>query len=131
MARSVARGDYTGKESERLQKEHAEELLERSGKIGLVNQPPAADVDGIFDPFTSEPVEANGAREEVLDGDQTPIEYMGGFGGDGGYRVLRVNTNIEDMTYGVGNTFSLERGKRYRVSEDLYDWLASKGLVLS
>jgi hypothetical protein len=120
----VQRGDYTGKES------HRDELLERVGKIGLVTDLPPEMTDGLVDPFTGRAVELNGAQEEVLDGDRTPIQYTGGFGGDGGYRILRVNTDIDQMTYGAGNTFSLERGKRYRVSADLYDWLASKGLVI-
>lgn len=52
-----------------------------------------------------------------------------GFGLEGN-RVKGVNSDIEDMTYGVGNTFTLKRGMRYRVSQDLYHWLDSKGLVL-
>jgi hypothetical protein len=81
----------------------------------------------VFDPFSGAPVEANGAVEEV---NQTPMEYLGGFGGDGRYKVMRVNCDIEQMTFGHGNTFDLKRGVRYRVSQDLYDWLASKGLVI-
>jgi hypothetical protein len=124
----LQRGDYTGAQAERLQKEHAGELLERQGQIGLVNEvPPQADLDGIFDPFTGGLVDADGAAEAVED--TSPVEEVAWDGG-GGYRTLRVNTDIDEMTYGVGNTFSLKRGVRYRVSEDLYSWLDSKGLVL-
>ena len=44
---------------------------------------------------------------------------------------MKVNTDIEDMTYGVGNTFSLVRGKKYWVDRGLYDHPASKGLVVT
>jgi hypothetical protein len=48
---------------------------------------------------------------------------------EGEYVIIRVNSAVEDMTYGVGNTFSLVRGKRYRVVPGLYQHLASKGLA--
>jgi hypothetical protein len=45
------------------------------------------------------------------------------------WRVIRVNTDIEQMTYGVGNDLTFLRGRRYRVPRDLYDWLESRGVV--
>jgi hypothetical protein len=45
------------------------------------------------------------------------------------WRVIRVNTDIEEMTYGAGNTLTFLRGRRYRVPRDLYNWLESRGVV--
>jgi|SRR5215467_296687 len=45
------------------------------------------------------------------------------------WRVIRVNTDIEEMTYGVGNHMTFLRGRRYRVPKHLYDWLESRGVV--
>jgi len=45
------------------------------------------------------------------------------------WRVIRVNTDIEDMTYGAGTSFTFLRGRRYRVPRDLYIWLESRGVV--
>jgi hypothetical protein len=45
------------------------------------------------------------------------------------YRVIRVNTDIEEMTYGIGNTLTFLRGRRYRVPQHLYAWLESRGVV--
>jgi hypothetical protein len=45
------------------------------------------------------------------------------------WRVIRVNTDIEEMTYGAGNTLTFLRGRRYRVPQDLYNWLESRGVV--
>ena len=45
------------------------------------------------------------------------------------WRVIRVNTDIEEMTYGAGNNLTFLRGKRYRVPRDLYDWLEDRGVV--
>jgi hypothetical protein len=47
----------------------------------------------------------------------------------GEWRVIRVNTDIEEMTYGIGNTYTFLRGRRYRVPKDLYDWLETRGVV--
>jgi hypothetical protein len=45
------------------------------------------------------------------------------------WRVIRVNTDIEDMTFGIGNQLTFLRGRRYRVPRDLYNWLESRGVV--
>jgi hypothetical protein len=60
---------------------------------------------------------------EVVDLGPEPITV------DDEWRVVRVNTDIEEMTYGVEHTYTFLRGRRYRVSRDLYDWLESRGVV--
>lgn len=45
------------------------------------------------------------------------------------YRVMRVNSDIEEMTYGAGNTMTFVRGRRYRVPSHLYEWLDSRGVI--
>jgi hypothetical protein len=45
------------------------------------------------------------------------------------WRVIRVNSDVEEMTYGAGNNLTFQRGRRYRVPHDLYNWLESRGLV--
>lgn len=45
------------------------------------------------------------------------------------WKVCRVNTDIEEMTYGAGNIYTFVRGRRYRVPRDLYDWLETRGVV--
>lgn len=45
------------------------------------------------------------------------------------WRIIRVNTDIENMTYGVGNELTFLRGRRYRVPSHLADWLESRGVV--
>jgi hypothetical protein len=45
------------------------------------------------------------------------------------FKVIRVNTDIEDMTYGAGTSYTFLRGRRYRVSKHLYQWLESRGVV--
>lgn len=43
--------------------------------------------------------------------------------------VIRVNEDLPDMTFGVGNHYSFEVGKQYRVPKDVADHLEEKGYV--
>jgi hypothetical protein len=45
------------------------------------------------------------------------------------WKVIRVNTDIEEMTYGAGTNYTFLRGRRYRVPRGLYDWLETRGVV--
>jgi hypothetical protein len=45
------------------------------------------------------------------------------------WKVIRVNTDIEEMTYGVGTSYTFLRGRRYRVPHHLYQWLESRGVI--
>ena len=45
------------------------------------------------------------------------------------WRVIRVNSDVDEMTYGAGNTYTFLRGRRYRVPVGLYEWLESRELV--
>jgi hypothetical protein len=45
------------------------------------------------------------------------------------WRVIRVNTDVEDMTYGAGTNYTFLRGRKYRVPKGLYEWLESRELV--
>jgi hypothetical protein len=169
------RGDYTGRERERLTESKAKELADRQEEIGLVNQVDiVVEEEGIFDPTTGEltelsegaqaridalnepvvvdddpildptappPISPNPMQSlqdlemkqqkrpvapnhmEVMDLGEEPVTV------EEEYKVIRVNTDIEEMTYGVGNTLTFLRGRRYRVPRHLYDWLESRGVV--
>jgi hypothetical protein len=67
------------------------------------------------------PVPANAL--EIQDLGAEPITV------DDEWRVIRVNADVEDMTYGAGNSYTFLRGRRYRVPKGLYEWLESRELV--
>jgi hypothetical protein len=171
-----ARGDFTGKETQRLQRENADELVKRQKEVGLASEVDIViEREGVFDPVTGALIEMPSEAQAKVDALNEPQEveadplYDVGEGpmpiaaqvkypdtevkqqpkksaattmipevtdlGDEPILVeqeyvnIRVNTDIEDMTYGVGNTFSMVRGTRYRVARDLAQHLESKGLV--
>jgi hypothetical protein len=67
------------------------------------------------------PVAPNALQVEDLGAEPMVVESE--------WKVIRVNTDIEQMTYGVGNELTFLRGRRYRVPKDLYAWLESRGVV--
>jgi len=170
------RGDFTGRETQRLQHENADELIKRQQEIGLAGEVDlVVEQEGVFDPASGELVEISAEGQTKVDELSQPVvveeadpvyeigegpkppDLMKGFEdsqktkprskkssntlmevedlGDepiiveDEYVNIRVNTDIEEMTYGVNNTFSLARGKQYRVSRHLARHLESKGLV--
>lgn len=44
-------------------------------------------------------------------------------------KKMRVNTNLESVTIGHGNTYNFEIGQTYKVDADVYDYLDDLGFV--
>jgi hypothetical protein len=130
---SPRHGDYTGRVAGRLKAQHAEELAQRSQQIGLTDQGPVQEFDGVYDPKTQQLLDISEEqieRERYRPADDGyPAEEVMEVGPD--FVVMRVNTAIEQMTYGVGTSYDFQPGKKYRVSPDLYQHLATRGLVVS
>lgn len=110
-------GDLTGQETERLQKEHAEELKKRSQEIAMM-----AEVDAEINEIpidysagpTPVPVENDVVEEIKL---ESPT------------RVIIPNTTLEQMTFGAGNHYTFEEGRKYTVPVELARHLSTKGLL--
>lgn len=109
-------GDLTGIETQRLQKENAEELKKRSLEIALMAEVEAEEnsipVDYSEGPT---PIVIKEEEEEVLL--ETPT------------RVIVPNTNLEQMTFGAGNHYNFEEGRKYTVPVELARHLSAKGLL--
>jgi hypothetical protein len=43
--------------------------------------------------------------------------------------VIRTITDIDDMSYGVGNTYTFKAGVKYRVPKSLADYLEQLGYI--
>lgn len=120
-ARNVARpGDLTGRNKAALAKEHAEELAAREKEIAMINAATAAEKsDTIVEakPKTPEPVVDTVVEVAEAVEVETPM------------REFRVNTAIENMTYGHGQHYDFEEGVRYKAPKALYDHLDSLGYI--
>jgi hypothetical protein len=113
---------------------------ETQAKVAQLQEPVVVEDDPILDPAApvpgydpmkdlrdlevkQQPRPAPTNAMEVIDLGEDPIVV------EDEYRVIRVNTDIEEMTYGIGNTLTFLRGRRYRVPQHLYQWLESRGVV--
>lgn len=112
--------DYTGRQKAKLEKEHAEELAKRSQEMAVAAQ-----------------VEAERIQTEVIDVTEKPeaptvivdsVEEVGVVLADD-TQIIRVNEDIIDMTFGAGNLYTFEQGKKYKVSRELASWLEEKGYL--
>lgn len=110
--------DATGHAAEQAAKQNAEETKRRKEEIATVRQEEAElNEREIFDPKKpDEPIMVD-EIEEV--GVQVADEKV----------VIRTVTDIEDMTYGVGNTLTFKAGRKYSVSRDLAAHLERLGYI--
>jgi hypothetical protein len=121
-ARNVARpGDLTGRTKAALTKEHAEELKQREGEIALINAQAAADRDDTVHEVKPRDLSAPPAPAPIEVADAVEVETP--------MREFRVNTALENMTFGHGNHFDFEEGVRYKAPKALYDHLDSLGYI--
>lgn len=112
-------GDLTGIETERLQKENAAELKKRAQEISLMAEV-EAEINEIPIDYSNGPITS--VQTDELEVDQE-IQL------DTPTRVIVPNTTLEQVTFGAGNHYTFEEGRKYTVSVELARHLSSKGLL--
>jgi len=116
--RTVRAGDVTGKERERLAAEQAEKQREAAKQMSMATAVQSeVDQNAVFDSVTGHVI-ANTEDDLVIEVETEQPKMV----------VIRVNEDLE-MTFGVGNNYNFEAGKKYTVSPDLAAHLDSKGYV--
>ena len=110
--------DATGAAAEKAQKSRAEELRKRQDEISIANAVQAESLEkDVFDPKHPE-------KPIVLD----EIQEVGvSLAND--KVVIRTITDIDDMTYGVGNNYSFKAGVKYSVPRELAGYLEELGYI--
>lgn len=110
--------DATGRAKEAAAKKNAEELKRRKDEIALATAAEEELIEThVFDPKHKEaPI--------VLD----EIESLG-VSTKNDYVIIRTNFDIEEMTYGVGNTYTFKAGVKYKVPADLANYLEGLGYI--
>ena len=110
--------DATGKAAETAAKKNAAELKKRKDEISIAAQIEAESLEkDIFDPKRPD-------APLVLD----EIENVG-VSTAGDMVVIRTITDIDDMTYGVGNSYTFKAGVKYRVPAALAAYLEQLGYI--
>ena len=110
--------DSTGRAAEQAAKKNAAELKKRKEEISIAAQIEAEELETqVFDPKRPDaPI--------VLD----EIENVGVSTANDTV-IIRTITDIEEMTYGVGNHYTFQAGKKYRVPVHLANYLEELGYI--
>lgn len=111
--------DATGKAAEDAAKRNAAELRKRQDEISITRQAEADLLEtAVFDPKRPD-------QPLLID----EIEEVGVSVNGNDMVVIRTITDIEDMTYGVGNSYTFKSGVKYSVPRDLADYLEGLGYI--
>ena len=111
--------DFTGREREKLQKQHAEELALRASEMSMANAAAIAEAENSITDLTKNP-EVPTVIDSVEEVELNLSEAV---------VVIRVNEDIEDMTLGVGNNYTFKAGQKYKVAKHVADHLEEKGYI--
>ena len=109
--------DATGKAAADATKKNQEELRKRKDEISIAANIEAESLENdVFDPKKPDaPLVDEIENVGVTTANDTVI--------------IRTVTDIEEMTYGVGNHYSFKAGVKYRVSPDLANYLEQLGYI--
>jgi hypothetical protein len=110
--------DATGKAAADATKKNQEALKKRAEEISIASQLEAESLENdVFDPKKPD-------APLVLD----EIENVG-VSTAGDMVIIRTITDVDEMTYGVGNTYSFKSGVKYRVPSGLANYLEQLGYI--
>jgi hypothetical protein len=111
-------GDLTGLETQRLQAENMAELKKRQTEIALMAE--------VEEEMNEIPIDYSAGPTPIVVKDEVEEEEIFL---DTPTRVIVPNTTLEQMTFGAGNHYTFEEGRRYTVPVALARHLSSKGLL--
>jgi hypothetical protein len=110
--------DSTGKAAEDAAKRNRKELQDRQEEIALARATEEIELETqVFDPKNPDAPILIDEIEEV--GVSVNNERV----------IIRTITDIEDMTYGVGNTYTFKAGVKYSVAPKLARYLEQLGYI--
>ena len=110
--------DATGKAAEEAARRNADALKARAEEISVSRQAEIESLEtDVFDPKKPDaPILIDEVEELGVSVTNDTV-------------IIRTITDIEDMTFGVGNSYSFKQGVRYKVPRDLADYLQGLGYI--
>ena len=111
-------GDFTGRQTEKLVAENKDELAKRAQEISIMAEVEATENAKPVD-YSNGPSPKNAVEE--LEVHEVELEEP--------TRTITLNTTLESMTYGAGNHYTFEAGRKYVVPAALARHLKEKGYI--
>lgn len=119
MAARKSAGDFTGRQTVQQQADNKEALAKRAQEISIMAEIEAEEnakpIDYSEGPSTKQEKEDELEVHEVELGEPT--------------RTIIPNTTLESMTFGAGNHYTFNEGRKYVVPADLARHLKEKGYL--
>lgn len=112
--------DLTGRQAELLAAKHAQELKARNEELSTITP---VDLGG---EWSDTPVEYRPVPQEVLNEEGDGYDFIEV---EDPLVTIRVNSDLEDVTIGQGNTVSFYVGTPYKVPQAWRDHLEEKGYI--
>ena len=111
--------DFTGRQRDDLAAKATEEQNERRAQVSMATQATQKEFDdNVHDPRKPDnPVIVDEVVAVGVESEESPSV------------VIRVNEDIDEMTFGYGNTFTMKAGGKYQVPREVADHLEGLGLV--
>ena len=110
--------DVTGRAVEEAARRNSEELQKRKDEISISRQAEQELLEtAVFDPKKPDAPILIDEIEEV------------GVSVNNDKVIIRTISDIEDMTYGVGNQYTFKQGVKYSVPRDLAEYLERLGYI--
>ena len=111
--------DFTGRQAAELAAEAAEEQKQKAEQMAMMTAQKEQEFsESVFD-VTQTPAAPTVIDEVVEVGVEMADDSI----------VVRVAEDVENMTYGYGNTYEFKAGGKYRVPKGVADRLQSLGLL--
>lgn len=107
--------DYTGSQADKLAKERDEAAAARAAEITMTQQATEQAKEEVVD-YVSPPQDEAPVAQHSVEVRQP-------------YRTVRINSDLEQVTYGAGNHYDFERGRTYKLPADFADHLDRQGFV--
>ena len=117
--RTKTSNDFTGRQAAQLAADVAEERKQTAENLAMVTAEKQQEFDNTVFDVTERP-EAPTIIDEVIEV---------GVGMVDGSVVVRVTEDVENMTYGYGNTYHFKAGGKYKVPRGVADRLGDLGLL--
>ena len=108
--------DFTGRQSQILAKQNAAALAARASELSTVQAAEAEEIETTVLDVTQSP-----EQPQVIEADAIVLSEE--------HKLMRVNEDLESVTFGAGNHYTFAVGREYRVPKTLYDHLDERGYV--
>lgn len=112
-------GDFTGRQAENLAAEAAQEKTERAKEMAMMTAEAEREVEETVQDMTVQPSAPTIVDEVVEVGVVLADDSI----------VVRMAETVENMTFGHGNHYHLEAGRKYKLPRAVAERLQSLGLL--